>query len=179
MSHNLEETSLKSEEVFSGKLLRVYRDQVRLPNQNVTMREYIRHPGAALIVPVLANGELLLERQYRYPLRTDILEFPAGKLDPGETPLATAQRELLEETGYHAEHWQELGKLTPLPAYSDEVIYCFCAEGLTLRQTKRDEDEFLELLTMAPDVLQQAIVDGRITDAKTICAFFWWRNLTN
>ena len=174
MKNNLEEVFLDGEEVFSGKLLHVYRDRVRLPNQNTTTREYIRHPGAALIVPVLANGELLLERQYRYPLHTDIIEFPAGKLDAGEEPLTTAQRELHEETGYRAEHWRELGQLTPLPAYSDETIYCFCAEELTLEKAQRDEDEFLELITMTPDALRQAITDGRVTDAKTICAFFWW-----
>lgn len=171
----LRETTIDSTVVFEGVLLHVRRDTVRLPNENTTLREYIRHPGAVLIVPVLDDGRLLLERQFRYPNQTVLIEFPAGKRDPGEAPLVTAQRELREETGYEASHWQALGKIHPLPAYSDEVIHLFVAEGLTLNEIRRDADEFLELFTMTPDEVAVAIERGEITDAKTLCAFSLWQ----
>jgi ADP-ribose pyrophosphatase len=176
---SLEEICLASERIFDGTLLHVRRDKILLPNQRTSVREYINHPGAAVIVPVLQDGALLLERQYRYPLRDEIIEFPAGKLDSGEEPLATAQRELLEETGYRAETWHALGKIHPLPAYSDETIYCFVAENLTHEQICRDDDEFLELLSVAPSALSAAIRSGKITDAKTICAFFMFQVMKN
>jgi ADP-ribose pyrophosphatase len=177
--NTLRETTVDSAVVFDGVLLHVRRDTVRLPDGRTTIREYIRHPGAALIVPVLDDGRLLLERQFRYPNQTVLIEFPAGKLDPGETPLVTAQRELLEETGYEASRWQTLGKIHPLAAYSDEIIYLFAAEGLTLSESKRDADEFLELITMAPAEVAAAIERGDITDAKTLCAFSLWRQMQN
>lgn len=171
----LRETTIDSAVVFDGVLLHVRRDTVRLPNGHTTLREYIRHPGAATIVPVLDDGRLLLERQFRYPNKTVLIEFPAGKCDPGETPLVTAQRELREETGYEASRWQALGKINPLPAYSDEVIHLFVAEGLTLNESRHDADEFLELITMTPAEVAAAIERGDITDAKTVCAFFLWQ----
>jgi ADP-ribose pyrophosphatase len=177
--NTLRETTIDSAVVFDGVLLHVRRDTVRLPNGRTTTREYIRHPGAALIVPVLDDGRLLLERQFRYPSQTVLIEFPAGKLDPGETPLVTAQRELLEETGHEASRWQTLGKIHPLAAYSDEIIYLFAAEGLTLSESKRDADEFLELITMTPAEVAAAIERGDITDAKTLCAFSLWRQMQN
>ncbi|MDR0247705.1 MAG: NUDIX hydrolase [Burkholderiales bacterium] len=171
----LRETMIDSTTVFDGVLLHARRDTVRLPNGSTTIREYVRHPGAALIVPVFDDGRLLLERQFRYPSQAVFVEFPAGKLDPGETPLATAQRELREETGYEASRWHALGKIHPLLAYSDEIIYLFAAEGLTLNESRRDADEFLELFTMTPAEVAAAIERGDITDAKTLCAFSLWR----
>jgi ADP-ribose pyrophosphatase len=172
----LRETTIDSAAVFDGVLLHVRSDTVRLPNGCTTTREYIRHPGAAAIVPVLNDGRLLLERQFRYPHHTVLIEFPAGKLDPGETPLATAQRELREETGYEASRWKALGKIHPLPAYSDEVIHLFAAEELTLCESQRDADEFLEVITMTVDEVAAAIKRGEITDAKTLCAFSLWQS---
>jgi ADP-ribose pyrophosphatase len=174
-SSALHETMIDGATVFDGVLLHVRSDTVRLPNGHTTTREYVRHPGAALIVPVFDDGRLLLERQFRYPLQTVLIEFPAGKLDPGETALVTAQRELREETGYEAARWQTLGRMHPLPAYSDEIIYLFAAEGLTLSESHRDADEFLELITMTPAEIAAAIARGDITDAKTLCAFFLWQ----
>ncbi|MDR0769653.1 MAG: NUDIX hydrolase [Burkholderiales bacterium] len=171
----LRETMIDGATVFDGVLLHVRKDAVRLPNGHTTTREYVRHPGAALIVPVLDDGRLLLERQFRYPNQTVFIEFPAGKLDPGETALVTAQRELREETGYEASRWYTLGRIHPLPAYSDEIIYLFAAEGLTLSESRRDEDEFLELITMTPAEVAAAIDGGDITDAKTLCAFSLWQ----
>ncbi|MDR2016732.1 MAG: NUDIX hydrolase [Burkholderiales bacterium] len=169
------ETVVDSAVVFDGKLLHVRSDTVRLPNGHTTTREYVCHPGAALIVPVFDDGRLLLERQFRYPSRTVFIEFPAGKLDPGEAPLVTAQRELREETGYEASRWRLLGNIHPVPAYSDEIIYLFAAEGLTLTESRCDDDEFLELITMTPTEIAAAIDFGEITDAKTLCAFSLWR----
>ncbi|MDR0251257.1 MAG: NUDIX hydrolase [Burkholderiales bacterium] len=171
----LRETVIDSTVVFDGVLLHARRDTVRLPNGSTTVREYIRHPGAALIVPIFDDGRLLLERQFRYPSQAVFIEFPAGKLDPDETPLATAQRELREETGYEASRWHAFGKIHPLLAYSDEIIYLFAAEGLTLNESRRDADEFLELITMTPAEVAVAIERGDITDAKTLCAFSLWR----
>ncbi|MDR2710259.1 MAG: NUDIX hydrolase [Burkholderiales bacterium] len=170
----LHETTLDSVAVFDGVLLHVRRDTVRLPNGHPTAREYICHPGAALIVPVLGDGRLLLERQFRYPTQAVLIEFPAGKLDPGEAPLVTAQRELREETGYEASHWRALGKIHPSPSYTDEIIYLFAAEGLTLLDARRDDDEFLELITMTSAEFSAAIARGEVTDAKTLCAFSLW-----
>ncbi len=175
----LRETAIDSDAVFDGVLLHVRRDTVRLPNGHTTTREYVRHPGAALIVPILDDGNLLLERQFRYPNQRVFIEFPAGKLDPGEAPLATAQRELREETGYEASRWHTLGEIHPLPAYSDEIIYLFAAGGLTLHESQRNADEFLELITMTPAEVAAAIDRGDITDAKTLCAFSLWQRKTD
>src|SRR5512144_280376 len=108
---HLIETRVASECVFDGKLLHVRRDQVRLPDGHVATREYIVHPGAVLIVPVRDDGRLVVERQFRYPLNRVMIEFPAGKLDPGESPIATAKRELIEEAGYEARTWKRLGSV--------------------------------------------------------------------
>ena len=128
---HLIETRIASEDVFDGKLLHVKRDTVRLPDGETATREYIAHPGAVMIVPRLPDGKLLMERQFRYPLARVFIEFPAGKIDPGEEPSATAARELLEETGYTAERWAHIGTLHPLITYSTERIEIYIADGLS------------------------------------------------
>jgi ADP-ribose pyrophosphatase len=174
---HLRETLIRSEEIFKGKLLHVVRDTVRLPNGKEATREYIKHPGAACIVAEFEDGKLLLERQFRYPLNRVMIEFPAGKLDPGENPLVCAQRELKEETGYWARSWHTLGTLNPAIAFADEVIHIFHANGLVQGEVQRDADEFLELFAATPDEINAMIADDRITDAKTVTAFYRWQLL--
>jgi len=165
---DLSEKYLDGEEVFSGRLLKVHRDRVRLPDGSEGVREYIRHPGAVAIVALFEDGRVLLERQYRYPHRRDFIEIPAGKLDPGEAHLDTAKRELLEETGYVAAEWRRLGIIHNAIGYSDEGIELWLARGLELRAQKLEPGEFLEVFTLPLAQAQAMVRDGRITDAKTV-----------
>jgi ADP-ribose pyrophosphatase len=167
---HLVETKVDSESVFDGKLLHVRRDTVRLPDGTLATREHIVHPGAVLIVPVLPDGRLVVERQYRYPLDRVFVEFPAGKLDPGEAELATAQRELVEETGYEARTWTFLGTIHSLISYTNEKIDIYLAEGLTHVGAQLDDGEFLEIVILSVDEMLAALDRGEITDAKTITA---------
>ena len=167
---DLTETKVDGETVFDGKLLHVRRDTVRLPDGKLATREYIVHPGAVLIVPVLPDGRLVVERQYRYPLGSVLIEFPAGKLDPGETPLATGQRELREEAGYTAARWRPLGRVHTVVSYSTETIDFFVADGLTHVGAALDEGEFLEIAALSVGDMLAALDRGEITDAKTVAA---------
>lgn len=176
MNHDshLIETEVSSETVFKGALLEVRKDIVQLPNQAESVREYIVHPGAVVILAFLDNGSLLFERQFRYPLRRVFLELPAGKIDPGEAILDTARRELLEETGYVASSWEYLGVMHPCIGYSDERIEIFEARGLKLTGEKQlDHNEFLDVIELAPAAAKEAVWKGEITDAKSITALFW------
>lgn len=176
MSHDLHliESELSSETIYRGALLHVRKDRVQLPNGNESVREYIIHPGAVVILAFLDNGNLLFERQYRYPLRQVFLELPAGKIDQGEAIIDTARRELREETGYVAAAWEHLGVMHPCIGYSDERIEIFAAHGLQFSGEKQlDHNEFLDVVEISPDEARQAVWDGRITDAKTITALFW------
>ena len=170
---DLTEHFVSGEQVFDGALLKVHRDAVRLPDGSHGQREYIRHPGACGIVALFEDGKLLLERQFRYPHRRDFIEIPAGKIDPGETPLATGQRELLEETGYAAEEWIRLGVIHTAVAYTDEAIELFLAKKLQKQERKLDAGEFLEILSIDFSEVIQMIQDGRITDAKSVAALLW------
>ena len=174
---HLAETFVSGEDVFKGKLLHVVRDSITLPNGRSAVREYIKHPGAACIVAEFEDGKLLLERQYRYPMGKVMIEFPAGKLDRGENPLVAAQRELKEETGYWARSWHTLGHMHPLIAYADEIIHIFHANGLVQGEAKLDQGEFLELFAATPEEITAMIADNRISDGKTIVAFFRWQLL--
>ena len=171
---HLEETRRSGDVVYDGALLHVHRDTVTLPDGGTAIREYIAHPGAVLIVPVLSDGVLVVERQHRYPLNRVLVEFPAGKLDPGESPLATAERELREEAGYAAARWTRLGVIHPVVSYSTEAIELYVAEGLTHVGRALDDGEFLDIVTMPLADLLAALDRGEITDAKTIAALFMY-----
>ena len=164
----LTERMTGSERIFDGVILHVYRDTVTLPNGSPAVRELIRHPGAVAIVPLTADGKVIIERQFRYPLGTVITEIPAGKLDgPTEDRLKAAKRELREETGYTAEEWISLGDYYPAAAYSDERLTMYLARGLTKGEQHLDEDEFLHVEEVSLESLVEAVLAGRITDGKT------------
>ena len=171
---HLVETRVSSEQVYRGKLLDIRRDVVRLPDGKTATREYIVHPGAVLVVPVLDDGRLVVERQFRYPLGCVMLEFPAGKIDPGESPLATGKRELMEEAGYNATTWTPLGRVHTVVSYSTEAIEFFVAEGLSHEGAKLDDGEFLEIGAMSVDEMQAALDRGEITDVKTVAALLMY-----
>jgi ADP-ribose pyrophosphatase len=175
--HDLSETEIASETVFQGKLLHVKRDTVSLHNGKTATREYIEHNGAVMIIPLLDSGELVMERQYRYAMRRHCLEFPAGKIDPGEEPLATGRRELLEETGYVAGEWTYLATIHPTVAYSTERILIYLARGLRHQGGNLDEGEFLEVLTLPLAALLERVRAGEITDVKTVIGVFWLEKL--
>ena len=172
MEH-LTEKTISSEPVFRGRLLDVRRDEVQLPDGTTTVREYIRHPGAAVMVPLLENGDLLFLRQYRYAVGEVMVELPAGKLDPGEDPLDTARRELAEETGYTCERLVRLGLIHPCIGYSDERIAVYLATGLKPAKAEGESDEFLEPFELSLEEALTWIEQGRITDVKTIIALYW------
>lgn len=167
------EQALDSEPVFDGLLLKVRRDRVRLPNGEEAVREWIDHPGAAVVIAVLDNGKLLFERQFRYPARQVFLELPAGKIDAGEPSLDTARRELREETGYRARSWKYLGAMHLCIGYSNEKIDIFLAQGLSYVGEKLDAEEFIEVSELSLHDALLAVRDGEITDSKTITALFW------
>ena len=165
---HLIETRVESEDVFRGKLLHIKRDTVRMPDGANATREFVVHPGAAMIIPRLAGGKLLVERQYRYPLARVFIEFPAGKVDPGEDPLSTAKRELIEETGYVAARWSHLATMHPVISYSTEQIDIFVADDLTQVGTQLDHGEFIETFSISLDDALVLLDRGEITDSKTM-----------
>ena len=173
----LKETKISSEQKFSGRLIDLYLDQVELPNGETTTREWIDHPGAVCLIPILPDGKICLIRQFRYGPREEFIEIPAGKLDAGEAPLDCAYRELEEETGYRTNKLTFLTNIHPAIGFSNEKMWMYLAEELELSKQKLDEDEFLELL---PTPLNQAIewvFSGKITDVKTIIGIMWLKEL--
>jgi ADP-ribose pyrophosphatase len=161
--------------VFDGELLKVRRDQVSLPDGGLAAREYIRHPGAVAVLAAFDDGKIILERQFRYPHGRDFIEIPAGKLEPGEPHLESAQRELLEETGYVAAEWVRMGVIHTAIAYTDEAIDLFLARKLELRERKLDQGEFLEVLIVEFDEALQMVRESRITDAKSVSAILMYQ----
>lgn len=170
---HLVERQLDSAEVYQGHFLRVLKDRVALPDGSTSSREFIRHPGAVMVVPLLDDGRLLMERQFRYPMGRVMLEFPAGKLDAGEDPLACGQRELTEETGYTAAEWAYAGVLHNAIAYSDEGIHIYFARGLVQGPQRLDDGEFLELVAHTPAELDALAARGELTDAKSLIGLLW------
>jgi ADP-ribose pyrophosphatase len=170
---HLVEQRIDSEQVFVGALLDVRRDRVRLPDGHEATREYIVHPGAVLIVPLLDDGRVVVERQFRYANNAVFTEFPAGKVDPGEAPLASAKRELKEEAGYTATTWTHLGRIHSVVSYSTEAIEIYLAQGLVHVGAALDHGEFLEIDTMRHEDIVAAADRGEITDAKTIAALYY------
>lgn len=165
---NLTEKTKSSKCVFDGTLLKVYKDEIICPNDNESTREYIKHCPAAAILPITENGNVILEKQFRYPLHQILIEVPAGKSDLHEKPFDTAKRELEEETGFKAEKLVPLGTMLPAAAYCDEVIYLYVAKELKEGQMKRDFDEFMELMTVPLEEFYKMCADGTINDAKTL-----------
>ncbi len=166
----LEEMTISSEQVFEGELLHVFKDAVSLPNGKTSTREFIKHPGAVAVVPFTEEGQILMVRQFRYPLGMEMLEVPAGKLDPGEKPEECALREVAEETGFSPRNLRKIGPIHTTPGFSDEVIHLYLAQDLVPSDKRPDEDEFLKVERYAPSELRKMIAEGTISDAKTIIA---------
>lgn len=173
MDAHLKETKVGGEPVYEGHFLKVQRDTVRLPDGKDALREYIKHPGAVVILPVFDDGSILLERQFRYPLDQVFIEFPAGKIDAGEDPLACAKRELQEETGYVAREWQFVCTIHNAIAYSDEHLEIYLARGLEAGERKLDDGEFLDIFKAPLPELLDLIRQGKVTDVKTVIGAFW------
>lgn len=168
----LMEKTLASRKIFDGRLLKVYRDEVGLTNGNTSIREFVHHPGGAAVVALDGEGNVYLERQFRYPYHKVVMEIPAGKLEPGEDPFDAIKRELKEEIGAEAGRWDALGYIMPSVGYTDEMLYLFLARDLAFGERHLDRDEFLEPFKVPfAEALSQA-ADGRLNDAKTLVALF-------
>lgn len=174
---HLVEIKISSEQVYEGSFLNILRDTVLLPNGQQATREYVVHPGAVVVIALLDDGRVVLERQHRYPVGEVMVEFPAGKLDAGENPQYCGQRELLEETGYSATQWAYAGKMHLAIAYSDEVLHIYFAKGLTLGERKLDDGESLDVFTTTPEELLAMCGQGLVTDAKTLTCTLWLQNV--
>lgn len=170
---DLKETRLDSAVVYDGSFMQVRKDHARLPDGQVHTREYIVHPGAVAVLALLDNGSLVMERQYRYAPQQEFMEIPAGKIDHNEDILITAQRELLEETGYVAREWTHLTTTWPCIGYSDERIEYFLARGLSHQGSQLDDGEFLEVFELPLSEAITWVKEGKISDSKTIVGLFW------
>jgi ADP-ribose pyrophosphatase len=177
--HHLREVPLESMLAYQGYYLKLMQDQARLPDGKTAGREYLIHPGAVAIVPILPDGRILLERQYRYPMHQAFIEIPAGKLDLGEDPSECAKRELQEETGFNAQSWKFLGKIHPVISHSTEFIDIYCAQELSFIQSNLDEGEFMDIFGATIQEIDQWIKEGQITDVKTIIGVNWVKEYLN
>ncbi|WP_225721609.1 NUDIX domain-containing protein [Candidatus Vallotiella sp. (ex Adelges kitamiensis)] len=170
---HLSEIRLDGQILYESNFLTLKRDTVRLPNNKIATREFVEHPGAVMILPILNDGRVLMERQYRYPMGRVILEFPAGKLYLQERSCECARRELREETGYHSNEFVYLTRIHPVVAYSTEFIDLYLARGLTSGEPRLDDGEFLETIIVKLEQLYEWIQSGKVSDAKTIIGAFW------
>ena len=159
---------ISTSEVYQGRIFNFVTEELTLPNGRHTEMAFIRHPGSIAVVPLLEDHSVVMELQYRHPVSDYLFEIPAGTLEPGESPLDCAQRELIEETGFQAQEFIQLGKIHILPAYSDEEIHVFMAKGLTPARQDLDPDEIIEVVTYPLEQTIQMIAEGKITDALTI-----------
>ena len=172
MKH-LEEKVISSQQIFTGRFLKIERDQVQAPDGKIYTREYILHPGAAMMIPLLPNGNVVMVHQYRHAVKQVFLEFPAGKRDANEATLDTAKREMKEETGYEAKDWKFLTTIHPVIGYSNEHIDLFLAQDMTLSQRQLDHGEFIEVVEVPPKELMKYVREGKVSDVKTQIGAFW------
>ena len=179
MDSHLKETRITSSLAYDGHFLKLQRDAVRLPDGKETSREYIKHPGAVVILPLFEDGTVLLERQYRYPLERVFIEYPAGKIDAGEDHLSCAKRELHEETGYTASEWQHVCTIHNAIAYSDEHLELYLARGLVAGERKLDDGEFLDVFRAPLTDMLEWVREGRVTDVKTVIGTFWLEKIVS
>ncbi len=176
-SKSLVENKLSSKEVFNGKLLHVFYDEARLPNGEIGSREWIKHPGACAVVPVFENGDIMLIKQFRYPVSQIFWEVPAGKIDSGEPQDVTAARELKEEAGLEAGELEYVGHFYPGIGYSDEVIHIYLAHDLSITNQETDEDEFVLSERIPFEEAVKMVHSGEINDGKTvICLLRAWNH---
>ncbi|MBC7623139.1 MAG: NUDIX hydrolase [Aeromicrobium sp.] len=177
MFPDLSEHRIETEQVVEGKFIRMHTDRVRLPDGSESHREYVLHPGAVVIAAFVGNNAdaemLVFEHQYRYPLGRHFIELPAGKIDAGEAQQETAQRELLEETGYVSDTWQHALTMHPTIGYANEHIELYIAKNVTYVGHQRDEGEFLEVFMMSLSDAVERIGRGEITDTKTAFSLLW------
>ena len=163
----IQETKVKERVIYDGNFLKLQKDDVLLPSNQRATREFVVHPGAACVLAFDENQDVLLVKQFRYPIGEVLLEIPAGKIDLGEAPIDCAKRELEEETGYRAGELELLGVMHPAAAYTTEKIYIYLAKNLKKTQTNFDEDEFLIPQKMKFDRLVEQILNDQVSDAKT------------
>ncbi|GAA4709620.1 NUDIX hydrolase [Brevibacillus fulvus] len=174
--NDLQEKTVTTKQIFSGKVIQVQIDEVLLPNGKTSTREIVRHPGAVAVLPLTADGKMIVVRQFRKPLERTIVEIPAGKLEKGEDPLVCAHRELEEETGYQADSMEHLSSFYTSPGFADEILHLYIATGLRPGPARPDEDEFVETMAITLAEAKNLHQQGEIRDAKTVLALFAWEN---
>lgn len=170
----IKETTLESEQIYNGKIMRVYRDKVMLQSGKESVREYIRHSGGASVLAVDEEENIYLVSQFRYPYASQTLEIPAGKKEYGEQPLVCAKRELEEETGLVADNIKLISTVYPTPAYTDEKLYVYLATGLKKTHAHLDEGEFLNVIKMPFAQALELAKQGKINDSKTLVAIYYY-----
>lgn len=173
------ETRIDGETAYPGSFFSIQKDSVRLPDGAVAYREFMRHPGAATIIPLFDDGTVLVERQFRYPMNQIFIELPAGKIDQGEHSFETAKRELEEETGYVADEWYFVTTIHNAIGYSDEHIDIYLAKGLRQGKVRLDEEEFIQSFRIPVTELLDWVKNGQVTDVKTIIGAFWLEKIVS